>query len=188
MQAAVFLDRDGTVIEEGPYLHDPNKVVLIPGAGAALKQLQDAGFALFVVTNQSGIGRGYYPESDMHRCNFRMQEYLAAYEVRITELFFAPEAPDEYSLGRKPKTFFIDYAVQRYGLSRERSYMAGDKLIDAACGSNARLRRNYLVLTGHGKDEVKNLADSPELELTVVAKDLAEVAQLILHDACSLTK
>ena len=82
MTRAVFLDRDGTIIEEKEYLSDPDQVVLFPGAAQALKRLQDAGFKLVIVTNQSGIGRGYYTLEDMHRVNTRLVTELERYGVR----------------------------------------------------------------------------------------------------------
>src|SRR2546422_10257024 len=107
MSRAVFLDRDGTIIDEKDYLDDPDQVVLFPGAAAALKRLQDAGFKLFIVTNQSGIGRGYYTVEDMHRVNARLLEELGHKGVHIEKIYFAPEAPEEPSRGRKPSPQFL---------------------------------------------------------------------------------
>ena len=78
MKRAVFLDRDGTLNIERHYLHDPDQLKIISGTGPALRRLMDAGFALFIVTNQSGIGRGYYTEADMHSVNTKLAETLAA--------------------------------------------------------------------------------------------------------------
>ena len=83
MSRAVFLDRDGTLNIERHYLHDPEALEIFPGTEAALKRLMDADFALFIVTNQSGIGRGYYTEADMHAVNKRLAQILAEDEVRF---------------------------------------------------------------------------------------------------------
>jgi len=150
MTPAIFLDRDGTLIEEREYLADPAGVVVFPGVGAALRRLQDAGFALVIVTNQSGIGRGYYTEADMHRVNARLCELLAADGVRFAKIYFAPEAPGQPSRGRKPSPQFLFDARDELGLDLAASYVIGDKLIDLECGWNAGVKRCVLVRTGYG--------------------------------------
>jgi len=103
MARAVFLDRDGTINVDRHYLSDPAQFELIPGdTGAALRRLQDAGFLLIVVTNQSGIGRGYYTEANLHAVNARMIAELAAYGVRFARIYYSPEAPEQPGRGRKP--------------------------------------------------------------------------------------
>src|SRR5689334_14576185 len=150
MKRAVFLDRDGTLNEEKEYLSDPDRLVLFPGVGPALRQLQEAGFRLFVVTNQSGIGRGYYTLADMHRVNDRLRSMLAADGVEFDQIYFAPEAPDQPSRGRKPSPQFLWDARDQFGVDLSRSYMVGDKWIDLECGWNAGVARSLLVRTGYG--------------------------------------
>ena len=99
---AIFLDRDGTLIVETDYLHEPEKVELIPGAGEAVQRLADGGFELFIVTNQAGIGRGYYAEEQMHAVNERIAGEFAKFGVAFRKIYFAPEAPDQPSRNRKP--------------------------------------------------------------------------------------
>lgn len=176
---AVFLDRDGTIIEEREYLADPAGVVVFPGAGKALRQLQDAGFKLVIVTNQSGIGRGYYTETDMHRVNARLLDLLAADGVRVEKIYFAPEAPDQPSRGRKPSPQFLFDARDELRLDLARSYIIGDKLIDLECGWNAGVKQSILVRTGYG---AKLEQKSPEkLANAWVADDLAAAAKMILN-------
>ncbi|MEY4918495.1 MAG: hypothetical protein RL616_2408, partial [Verrucomicrobiota bacterium] len=95
MQRAVFLDRDGTLIVEKNYLHKPEEVEIFSGAGAALKKLCAAGFRLIMVTNQSGIGRGYYTLADAERVNERVVSDLTREGVRFEKCYIAPEAPDQ---------------------------------------------------------------------------------------------
>jgi len=179
MRPAIFLDRDGTIITEREYLADPAGVELFPSAGAALKRLQDAGFKLVIVTNQSGIGRGYYTEADMHRVNERLLELLAADGVRIEKIYFAPESPDQPSRGRKPSPQFLFDAREELGLDLAASYMIGDKLIDLECGWNAGVKQSILVRTGYG---AKLEAKSPEsLTKAWVVDDLAAAAGKILN-------
>ena len=99
---AVFLDRDGTLIEEGEYLHRPEDVRIFPGTGAALRQLSEAGFALFIVSNQSGVGRGYFTMADVENVHRHLCAELEREGVKFTKIYVAPEAPDQPSRGRKP--------------------------------------------------------------------------------------
>jgi D-glycero-D-manno-heptose 1,7-bisphosphate phosphatase len=180
---AVFLDRDGTIIVERNYLSDPAQVEVFPGAGGALKRLQDHDFLLFIVTNQSGIGRGYYSVQDMLAVNDRLLAILARDGVKIQKIYFAPEAPDQPSRGRKPSPQFLFDARDEFDLDLSRSYLVGDKLIDLECGWNAKLRMPLLVRTGYGCEVEKKLADR-ELKF-VAGDDLAAVAQWILSDAAA---
>ena len=178
MSLAVFLDRDGTLIEEREYLADPARVALFPGAGAALRRLMDSGFKLIIVTNQSGIGRGYFTEADMHRVNARLIELLAKDGVQIEKIYFAPEAPDQPSRGRKPSPQFLFDARDDLGIELEKSFMIGDKLIDLECGWNAGVKRAILVRTGYGAKLEKQ---SPEkIGAAWVVDDLAAAVEKIL--------
>jgi D-glycero-D-manno-heptose 1,7-bisphosphate phosphatase len=183
MTPAVFLDRDGTLIVEKEYLADPAGVVLFPGVGAALRRLMDGGFRLFIVTNQSGIGRGYYTEADMHRVNARLGELLAPEGVRLERIYFSPEAPDQPSRGRKPSPQFLFDARDEFGVDLARSYIIGDKLIDLECGWNAGTRRSVLVRTGYGGAvERERKAD---LRDAWVADTLTAAVERILRDSGS---
>lgn len=178
---AVFLDRDGTLNEERSYLGDPTQLVLLPGVGKALRRLQDAGFRLMIVTNQSGIGRGYYTEADMHAVNRKLLDEVGKDGVRIERIYFAPEAPDQPSRGRKPSPAFLLEAASECGLRLDRCYMVGDKWIDVQCGAAAGVRRSLLVRTGYGARTEAERAGN--LEGAVVADDLAAAADFILKDA-----
>lgn len=178
MKKAVFLDRDGTLIEEKVYLADPDKVVIFPGTGPALRRLMDAGFLLLIVTNQSGIGRGYYTVNDMHAVNARLCELLARDGVRFEKIYFAPESPESPSRGRKPSPQFLFDARDEFGVDLAQSYMIGDKLIDLECGWNAGVKQSILVRTGYGAEVEKN---SPEkLGNAAVAADIPATADFIL--------
>lgn len=177
--AAVFLDRDGTVIAERHYLKDPAGVELLPGAAKALKRLQDAGFLLFFVTNQSGVGRGYFSLEEALRVQARVEALLGEHGVRLTKTYLAPEAPDQPSRGRKPSPAFLWDARDEFGVDLARSYMIGDKWMDLACGWNAGVRRSVLVCTGYGRQTLER--EAARLGEAVVARDLAEAAEWILQ-------
>jgi D-glycero-D-manno-heptose 1,7-bisphosphate phosphatase len=180
MNSAVFLDRDGTLIEERHYLSDPDQVVVYPGAADGLRMLQNAGFILFLVTNQSGVGRGYYTMADVHRVHERLMERLASGVAPFRDIYIAPEAPDQPSLGRKPSPHFLFDARDRFGVDLGSSYMVGDKWIDLECGWNAGVKKCLLVRTGYGA-ECERIGDL-RLEQAVVVDDLTAAAHWILQD------
>jgi D-glycero-D-manno-heptose 1,7-bisphosphate phosphatase len=179
MNRAVFLDRDGTLIAEKNYLHKPEEVEIFPGAGAALKRLADAGFQLIIVTNQSGIGRGYYTLADAERVNERVCAGLARDGVRFEKIYIAPEAPDQPSRVRKPSPEFLFDARDEFDLNLAESFMVGDKLIDLECGWNAGVKKSILVRTGYGAELEKQSA--AELSRAVVVSNLEEMADWILN-------
>src|SRR5437660_9445417 len=148
MSPAVFLDRDGTIIEDKHYLRHPEQVVLLPGAAAALGRLQSAGFKLFIVSNQSGVGRGLFTLAEVDKVNRHLiQEFRG---VRFEKIYVTPEAPDASSRGRKPSPQFLFDARDEFGLDLAHSYIIGDKQIDLECGWNAGVKRSVLVRTGYG--------------------------------------
>ena len=152
MQRAVFLDRDGTLIAEKNYLHRPEDVEIFPGVGAALKKLAAAGFKLFIITNQSGIGRGYFTLADAEKVNEHLCREFARDGVQFGKIYIAPEAPDQPSRGRKPSPQFLFDARDEFGLNLAESFMVGDKLIDLECGWNAGVKKSILVRTGYGAE------------------------------------
>ncbi len=131
---AIFLDRDGTLIVDGDYLSDPEKVELLPGAPEALARLRQSGYLLFLLTNQSGVGRGYFSLDDVHRCNARMEELLGLPRPIFDGICIAPEAPDQPVLYRKPSPRYIDETVARLSLDKAKCWMAGDKRSDVESG------------------------------------------------------
>lgn len=177
MNSAVFLDRDGTLIEEGHYLSRPEQVVIFPRAATALRQVQERGFKLFIVSNQSGVGRGYFTLEDMERVNRHIESEFGRSGVRFDKIYVAPEAPDQPSRGRKPSPQFLFDARDEFGVDLPSSYMIGDKLIDLECGWNAGVNRCLLVRTGYGAQLEKTGGDW--LQRTVIVDDLPAAAEWI---------
>jgi len=181
MDKAVFLDRDGTLVEERNFLCRPENVVLVAGAGEALRTLQTAGFRLFIVSNQSGVGRGYFTMSDVQAVNQQVRTEFAPFGVRFEKIYVAPEAPDMPSRGRKPSPQFLFDARDEFGLELAESYMIGDKLCDLECGWNAGVKKCLLVRTGYWRqtehDSMKHLARA------LVVDHLAHAARWIVAEA-----
>jgi D-glycero-D-manno-heptose 1,7-bisphosphate phosphatase len=171
---AVFLDRDGTINVDPGYLGDPDKLKLLPNAVEGMCRLRDMGFELVIVTNQSGIGRGYYTEEDFHRVQSRLFELLKPAELSFLDCFFCPfhiEAHlPEYrraSEDRKPEPGMLLKAASRHGLDTVFSFMIGDSESDVEAGHRAGCRT--IRLCG---SEFETKAD-------FIAADLLEAAQII---------
>lgn len=146
-----LLDRDGTIIVEKHYLHDPDEVELLPSVAEGLLALRNHGFGLVVVTNQSGIGRGYYSEREMTAVNDRMAELLAGYGVSFDGVYFCPHRPEDGCLCRKPLTGMGDAAIQDLGFTPRNTVVMGDKPCDVDLG-RALGGKGVLVKTGYGED------------------------------------
>ncbi len=181
MKPAVFLDRDGVLIEERNYLHRVEDVVVLPGAAAALKRLADAGFKLFIVSNQSGIGRGYFTLADVERVNEHLRRELGRASARFEKIYIAPEAPEQPSRGRKPSPQFLFDARDEFGVDLAKSYMIGDKLIDLECGWNAGVKTSILVRTGYGT-KVEQV-EAEKLKRAAVVDDLNGAVEWILKNS-----
>jgi D-glycero-D-manno-heptose 1,7-bisphosphate phosphatase len=136
----LFLDRDGTLIKHIPYLHDPDGVVLIPGVKEALCRARDAGFRLYLFTNQSGVGRGMFSLESVDAVNRRMEALLGFSGPLFAGVCIAPEAPDQPSRYRKPSPRFIEEVCARDGLAKEQSWMVGDSPSDWEAGWRAGVR------------------------------------------------
>lgn len=179
MSRAVFLDRDGVLIEERNYLHRVEDVVFIPGAALALRRLSDAGFRLFIVTNQSGVGRGYFTLADVEKVHVHLERAFAQTGVHFKKIYVAPEAPGQPSRGRKPSPQFLLDARDEFGVDLAQSYVVGDKFIDLECGWNAGVKKAILVRTGYGAELDRQ---APEiLNRAVVVDDLPAAAAWILN-------
>lgn len=171
----VFLDRDGTLIEQRHYLSDPREVRLLPGAAASLQRLHEAGYACVVVTNQSQIGRGWMTEDRLREIHDEMNRQLAGQGAWVDAIYYCPEAPacDDRTIvehgDRKPGPGMLRRAARDMGLDLAASWVVGDMISDVLAGINAGCRGSVLVRTGKGlsDDEARlaveyhNAADLP---------------------------
>ena len=171
---AVFLDRDGTLMHDVHYCSDPAKVRIFDDAPEALRRLKAAGFKLFVITNQSGIGRGYFTEADYHVVADEVERQLGPGLIDAT--YFCADHPDAASNRRKPAPGMILEAQHEHRLDLSRSYFIGDKRIDAECGRTAGVRTILVENGSEQHDDANHGADWK-------APNLAAAADIILHDA-----
>ena len=167
---AVFLDRDGTLMREVNYCSDPKQVEIFSGVAEALLRLQAAGYKLIVISNQAGIGRGYFTEEQ-----YRIVEAEVARGILpavFDAVYFCPDHPERATERRKPGAGMVREAQREHNIDLARSFFVGDKSIDIECGRQVGMR-TILVKTGYGANEAHA---SPDW----VAEDLCEAADIIL--------
>ncbi len=149
---ALFLDRDGTLMVDAHHVHKPDDVVLLPGVKESLARVLELGYQLFLFTNQSGIGRGFFALEDAVACNEHMVELLGLGPDLFTDICIAPEHPDDAPVYRKPNPRFILESIEKHGLDPARCYMVGDRRSDWETGLNAGIRA-VAVETGKPIDD-----------------------------------
>jgi D-glycero-D-manno-heptose 1,7-bisphosphate phosphatase len=150
MKPAVFFDRDGTLMEEVEYCSDPAKVRVFPGVPEALRKLKAAGYLTFIITNQSGIGRGVFTEAQYHAVQEELLRQIG--KDLVNQSYFCADAPGAPSMRRKPAPGMVLEAAAAYDIDLSSSWFIGDKAIDIECGKRAGTR-TILVLTGYGKSQ-----------------------------------
>ena len=157
----VFLDRDGTINEEVDFLRTPEEVRLIPGAGAAIRLLNEQHLVTCVISNQSGVARGFLTEADLLPIHQRLERELERDHARLDQIYYCPHHPTEgqppYDIAcdcRKPKTGMLRKGAEEFGLDLKRSFVVGDRIVDIQAGQ-AVGATTILVLTGYGKTAVE---------------------------------
>jgi len=188
MKPAVFLDRDGTINEQMGYINHIGRFHLLKGSADAIHQLNVAGIPVVVVTNQSGLARGYFPESLLDAVHKKMTDLLAQKKAHIDGIYICPHHPEakeeKFRLDcdcRKPKTGLFTRAAREMDLDLSRSYVVGDRWSDlkaaALCGS-----KGILVLTGYGRGDFEYIGPSQQVQPDYVAEDLEDAVAWILGD------
>ena len=170
----VVLDRDGTIIEERHYLSDPEQVALIPNAAQGLRQIQEMGFGLVVVTNQSGIGRGYFDSATLDLIHHRVVQLLESEGVHLDGFYHCPHLPEDDCQCRKPKTGLLNLAAKEMNFNPQNCVVVGDKASDIEMGKRIGAT-TFLVRTGYGAEVAKNSMCRPDYTVS----GLAEAAQTI---------
>ncbi|MEE9225668.1 MAG: D-glycero-beta-D-manno-heptose 1,7-bisphosphate 7-phosphatase [Bacteroidota bacterium] len=183
-RVALFLDRDGTINEEREFISSPEQVQLIPRSAEAIRDANAAGIKVFVITNQSGIARGFLTEQQLAELHRRLLELLQRERAHIDGIYYCPHYPelgsDGYGGGcecRKPKPGLLQRAAKEFDVDLARSYLVGDRLIDIQTGKAAGTT-NVLVLTGYGRREYEaSGVNDPAIDY--VARDLYDAWQYI---------
>jgi D-glycero-D-manno-heptose 1,7-bisphosphate phosphatase len=190
MTPAVFLDRDGTVIQERGYLDRLELVELFPWSAEAIRLLKDAGYAVVIVTNQAGIARGYFDEAFVQAAHVHLDALLRARGAVVDGYYYCPHHPDgaveRYRLAcdcRKPAPGLVRRAAADLGLDIGRSFVVGDKWLDVGLAVNAGAR-GILVRTGYGGRDVP--VAPPGYDCAVTVDTLLDAARWILADATAL--
>ena len=157
-QKAAFLDRDGVINEDTGYLHNIKDFRWIEGAIEALKILKENNFLIIIISNQSGVERGYFSEQDVHKLHKWINLQLSKHNIKIDDFFFATELPEtEISKSRrKPSPKMIEKAIQKYNLKRDDCFMIGDKNIDVLAARNAKIR-GFLFEGGNLSYKIKKI-------------------------------
>lgn len=171
---AVFIDRDGVLIRDADYLASTDGLAVFKGAPRALKLLREAGLKIVIVTNQSGVARGYFTEAAVRRIHAELKRRLARAGARWDAIYYSPHGPDSGHSWRKPGTGMLLAARKKLGLDLKASYMIGDKTSDIECARRAGCA-SVLVLTGNGGKD-KTYKAKP----TAVCRDILSAARWIV--------
>ena len=171
LSPAVFIDRDGTIMQDADYCSDPQQVKIFPRVAEALRRLKSKGFKLIIITNQSGIGRGFFTVEQYRAVEAEVLRQLG--DGLIDATYFCPDVPGQHSSCRKPAPGMIVEATREHQIDLARSFLIGDKEIDAECGRNVGMR-TIRVRTGFDRETAGSMADW-------VAEDLPAAAEIILN-------
>lgn len=185
MNKAVFLDRDGVITKEPPhYAHRIDQLKLVPKSAETIKGLNEGGFKVIVISNQSGVARGYYQEKDIKIYNNEMKRQLEEKGAHIDAIYYCPHHPEatikEYRIDcncRKPKPGMLKRAEKDLNLDLKRSFLIGDKISDIEAGYRAGCK-TILVLTGQGNGELKKISEM-DIKPNYISKDLHTAIQII---------
>lgn len=158
MQKAFFIDRDGVVNIDKNYVYKIDDFEFIDGVFDSFKYLQEKGYKLFIITNQSGIGRGYYKEEEFLTLTSWMIKEFEKHNIEIQEVKYCPHSPESNCNCRKPKTAMIDEILKNYDIDLENSWLIGDKDSDIKCAINAGIKNSIQVKSGHEFDEKNSQA------------------------------
>lgn len=184
MKRAVFLDRDGTINVDVGYLGDPDGLVFIRGAKEAVRLLKKKGFFVFIVTNQSGVGRGYFSLDKLKAVNEKLLHEFSKSKIHIDGIYYCPHHPKQKCKCRKPYPKIVKDIAQEFRLDLEYSYFIGDKLSDVQTGKNAGARTVLINTDNTSLIEEEDDWTPPDF----IAKDLKEAVRWILKNSSKYRK
>jgi D-glycero-D-manno-heptose 1,7-bisphosphate phosphatase len=184
-EGAIFLDRDGTINEEMGYINHPDRFVIFPYVAESIKIFNEIGFKVIVVTNQSGVARGYFPESLVIELHETLQAKMKEKSAKIDAIYYCPHHPKEGKgkykndcACRKPKPGMVLKAAEEYNIDLEKSYMIGDRYKDILFAKNLKIKSCF-VLTGYGRGEYVYDRNSWTYEPDIIGENLLDVARQI---------
>ena len=180
LKPAVFLDRDGTISEEVGYLNHVSRFCMFPFAPAAIRKLNESGLLVFVITNQSGVARGYYPESLVHTVHDLMTQQLTKAGAHLDGIYYCPHTSADACACRKPGPGMLDQASTAHDVDLRRSFVVGDRHGDVELAHRVGAR-SIMVRTGYGEGEILWHAPKWTLKPDFIAADLAVAADWILE-------
>jgi D-glycero-D-manno-heptose 1,7-bisphosphate phosphatase len=191
MERAVFVDRDGVISEEVGYISDVEHFRLIPQSAEAVKLINQRGLKIIVITNQSGVARGYFSEEVLGHINRKMEQLLSDQGALLDGIYYCPHHPEgtveAYRMEcdcRKPSAGLLIQASREHAIDLSSSYLVGDKRTDIECAHRAGAK-GILVLTGYGKDELSKINSAALAQPEYVAADLLDAVQWIIKDKAS---
>jgi D-glycero-D-manno-heptose 1,7-bisphosphate phosphatase len=178
LKKVVFLDRDGTICEDVDYLSHPDDLKIFPFASEAVRMLNENGFLVILITNQSGIAHGFFDENALREIHEKLVSELAEQNAELDAIYFCPHNSVDDCACRKPKTGMIEQATKDFSIDLGNSWMIGDKAIDVETGFNAKTK-TALVMSGYGRREIQNLKKQP----TITAENLLfAVKEILKHN------
>jgi len=181
-QKAIFIDRDGTIVEDVPYCNSPRRVRLLDGVGKAIKRLNDQRYLVILITNQSGVARGYFSEETLGKIHNKLKEELDCFGARLDDIFYCPHHPGQGCTCRKPATGLIDMAVEKYGIDIGRSYFIGDRFIDIQAANRAGCQAVLVPYAPPETDYFKQEV-APDSRPSFLAADFTTAVDWVLADA-----
>jgi len=170
LNKAIFLDRDGVINIEKNYLYKIEDFEFVNGTFETLKKLQNSGYKLFIITNQSGIGRGYYSLDDFNKLTTWMLNEFKKSSITISQVELCPHSPNDNCVCRKPLTGMIDNILEKHDIDLQNSWLIGDKSSDIQCAINANIKNTIQVKSGHDFEEKDSKADYVCASIKDVAK------------------
>ncbi len=178
MKPFVFIDRDDTIIYDVPYLSDPSLVALTPGAAEALAEFRKIGFVIVLISNQSGIGRGYFTEEQLKKVNDRMLELLGAGGATLDAIYYCPHRPEENCNCRKPKTGMLEQACHDFDVDKAHSVMIGDLKGDINMGKSFGIKTIQIMLPDKNKQDAQ-----ADFKAATLSECIPFLKQILLNDS-----
>ena len=176
---AVFIDRDGTINIDGPYLDDPDKFKMYPGVGEGVKNLKENGFKIIIITNQSGIARGYFTKDILSKIHEKMKIEFNKFDVKLDGIYYCPHHPDDNCNCRKPNVGLFKKAIKEHNIDVNKSFMLGDKILDIDAGQKIGVR-TILIPEAHIREEFLSKKNEWEYSPDCVVNDFMAAVEWIL--------